>query len=461
MGRAKEVGIKKVLGGNRKSLIKQFLAETGFLCVLSCIISLALVALMLPYFNEFSGKNIGMWQLFTFKRMAILLGILAVLIPLAGFYPAWIMSSYKPAKVLKGYFSHSLSANSLRKGLVVFQFAVSIAFIISTIIIVQQIDFMQDEYLGFDKNKVLIVSMDKVPGRMRNSKTEVFKNSIIGQNGIKAVSAAGAIPGTSGWEGQFAYPEGRSKEEGLMVEFIPVDFDYLKTLGLELVQGRDFIKESEMDEEESLIVNEAAVRSFGWRSNEKALGKKLETSGTQGKVIGVLKDYHQHGLQTEIKPLVLAINRQRSLLAIRYDNISAKDAVADITKSWNEAFKDYTLEYRFMDEILQKQYEKEQKLSSFFELATFLSILIACLGLLGLSIYTAQKRIKEIGVRKVLGASIVNIVAMLSKDFLKLVAIAILIAVPIAWFAMDNWLHDFAFRIGISWQVFAGAGLIA
>ncbi|WP_299364442.1 ABC transporter permease [Winogradskyella sp.] len=459
--RAKEIGVKKVFGSNRKSLIVQFLVETGFLCITAVLGSLVVIILTLPFFNHLTGKNFEINDVFTIERVCILIGILIVLIPLAGFYPAWILASFKPIKVLKGHFSHSVSGNSLRKGLVVFQFVVSIAFIMSTMIINQQMDFMQSKNLGFEKEKIIVLDVDKVPWGLRHSSAEVFKNTLKSNIGITNVSASAAIPGLTGWPSQFAYPEGRTKQEGLIVEYIPVDFEYIETLGIDFVEGRNFIKGSEADAEDALIINEAAVKSFGWDNNESAIGKALATSGKEGKVIGVLKDYHQHGLQNEINPLVLGRADFIRVFAIKYKSLSAKEVIGLITATWNDIYKDYPLEYSFMDEILQRQYEREQKLSSFFKLATFLSILIACLGLLGLSIYTARKRIKEIGIRKVLGASVTNIVFLLSKAFLKLVIIAILIAVPIAWFGMDKWLQDFAFRIDLKWWVFTLAGISA
>ncbi|MEM9679499.1 MAG: ABC transporter permease [Bacteroidota bacterium] len=459
--RAKEIGVKKVFGSNRKNLVVQFLVETGLLCIIAVLGSLAVIVLTLPFFNQLTGKSFEIHDVFTIERILILIGILFTLIPLAGFYPAWVLSSFKPIKVLKGHFSHSVSGNSLRKGLVVFQFVVSIAFIMSTMIINQQMDFMQSKNLGFEQDKIIVLDVDKVPWKLRHSNADVFKNALKSNTGITNVSASAAIPGLTGWASQFAYPEGRTKDEGLIVEYIPVDYEYVETLGIDFVEGRNFIKGSEADAEDALIVNEAAVEAFGWASNENAIGKELATSGKEGKVIGVLKNYHQHGLQNEINPLVLGKANFIRVFAIKYRNLTEKDVVELITTAWNTVYEDYPLEYSFMDEVLQRQYEREQKLSSFFQLATFLSILIACLGLLGLSIYTARKRIKEIGIRKVLGANVINIVALLSKAFLKLVLMAIAIAIPIAWFGMDKWLQDFAFRIDLKWWVFALAGCSA
>ena len=461
MVRAKEIGIKKVFGGNRKSLIIQFLFESGFMCVIACFTSLIIVIIVLPFFNQFTGKSFVILDLFTLKRLSILIGVLLILIPLAGFYPARIMSSFKPIKVLKGSFSHSYTGNSLRKALVVLQFVISITFIVSTIVIHQQMNYMKSTDLGFEKDGIIMLNATRVPWNLRHNSAEVFKNNLKAKTGITDVSASAAIPGLTGWDGQFAYPEGRTKDEGLIVEYIPVDYEYIETLGLEFAEGRNFIHNSKLDFNESFIINETAVEKFGWGNSKSAIGKKLATSGKEGKVIGVLKDYHQHGLQNQIKPIVLSLVNFIRIFAIKYENISGKDAITAITSSWKDTYQGYPFEYRFFDEVIQRQYEREEKSSHFFQLATFLSIVIACLGLLGLSIYTAKKRIKEIGVRKVTGAKVMNIVTLLSRDFLKLVLIAIVISIPIAWYAMSEWLQDFAYRVELNWWVFLLAGLSA
>ena len=459
--RAKEIGIKKVLGSNRKKLVFQFLTETALLCLIATIISCMLMIILLPIFNSFSGEGFYFNELFSQSNILLILAIFALLIPLAGFYPAWVLSSFKPISVLKGRFSHSGSGALLRKGLVIGQFAISIAFIMGTLVIWKQMQFMVNQPLGFDKDKILIVDAEKVPWNIRSQNSGIFENTLLSQPGITDVTASAATPGRSGWIGQFAWAEGNPKQAQLIVEYIPVDENYIKTLGLKLLSGRDFMSGSKMDSSESLIINQAALKLFGWRDAESAIGKKLTTSGKEGNVIGVLKDYHQHGLQEKINPVVLGVDNQVNVFALKYNSITPGKAIKTAQTAWSKAYNGYSMEYSFMDDDFQRQYAKEEKFKSLFSIAAVISILIASMGLLGLAIYSSEKRIKEIGVRKVLGASVSGIVKMLTIDFLKLVIIGVIIALPIAWLIMNKWLEGFATRIVISWWLLLIAGLAA
>ncbi|NII28006.1 FtsX-like permease family protein [Pseudoflavitalea sp. X16] len=455
MERAKEIGIQKVLGNGRGKLVLQFLTEAAVLCTIAAIISILLMVTLLPLFNTFTGKTFTVGSLFTINNLLLLSGIIVVLVPLAGFYPAWVLSAFKPIAVLKGSFAHTTSGALLRKSLVVLQFVISAGFIMCTLIMWQQMKFMQQQDLGFNKSQVVVVDAARVPWVLLHDKMNVFKSEMLRQTGTKNITATYAVPGRTGWDGQFAYPEGKTDEQGLIVEYIAADADYVKTIGLSLIAGRDFMANSQKDEEESFLINETAVKTFGWGSAQNALGKKLSTSGKEGVVVGVLKDYHQHGLQMKITPIVLSPIKSISLFAFRYEGISSSQAVTNLKTAWNNVYKGFPFEYRFMDEDFQRQYSKEDKLRSFFGLAAGLSVIIGCLGLLGLIIYTAQKRVREIGIRKVLGAGVGNLVTLLSVDLLKLVGIAVLLAIPIAWWTMDQWLQNFAYRIHISWWVFA------
>ncbi len=459
--RAREIGIRKVMGSDRGKLIRQFLSEAGLMCMVAAMISCCLLVVLRPWFNEYTGKQFTVNDLFSAGNIAMMAIIVLVLIPLAGFYPAWILSAYQPIKVLKGRFAASASGTALRKALIVTQFTISVGFIICTIVMLKQMSFMQSQTLGFNKDNVLLVNVNKVPWTLRHNKADVFKNELKAENGIRMVTACNAVPGRSGWDGQFAYPEGLTKEQAVTVEYIPVDADYVRTMGMQLATGRDFITGSKTDEEETFLVNEAAVKSFGWSNAATAIGKQLETSGKKGTVIGVLKNYHQHGLQQNIRPVVLGIGSYISFFALRFEGVSAQQATQAVHTAWDHVFKGYPLEYKFMEDDFQRQYRKEEKLGQLFQLAAVLSVVIACMGLLGLAVYTAQKRVKEIGVRKILGAGTAGIVALLSKDFLALVAIAIVIACPLTWWVMTQWLQQFAYRTGISWWIFAFAGLLA
>lgn len=459
--RAKEIGIQKVLGNSRGKLIGQFLTEAAVLCSIAALISLLLMIALLPAFNEFTGKNFTMKELFTPGNGLLLSGIVVVLVPLAGFYPAWVLSSFKPISVLKGRFSNTTAGTLLRKSLIVLQFVISAGFIMCTLIMYQQMRYMQKQELGFDKDQVLVVDLVKVPWTLRHDKMEVFKAEMLRQKGIKNISATFAVPGRYGWDGQFAYPEGRPPDQGVTVEYVAADADYIKTIGIKLIAGRDFIPNSEKDQNESFVINETAARVLGWGTPQNALGKKLSTSGKDGLVVGVVKDYHMHGLQTRINPIVLSPIRSIGLFAARYEGITPAQAVENAKAAWETTYKGYPMEYRFMDEELQRQYAKEDKLRQFFGLAAGLSILIGCLGLLGLVIYTAQKRVREIGIRKVLGATVSGIVTLLSVDLLKLVGIAIVLAIPLAWWAMHTWLQNFAYRVQINAWVFVLSAVLA
>lgn len=458
--RAKEIGVKKVLGIAKGSLIIQFLFETALMCLAALIISMVTISFLVPLFNQFTGKDVSLPDLFSISNLLLMFIIVTAVIPLAGFYPAWVLSSFRPIRVLKGSFAHTSSGEWLRKGLVIFQFAISVTFIVSTFIILKQMRFMDQQDLGFDKERVLLVTTDKVPRRLVFSNAQVYKNEVLRMPGIITVTACAAVPGRIGWDSQYAIPEGRSKEQASIVEYIPVDDDYVKTLGFKFASGRDFIKGDVSDQKNNLIINESAATAFGWNS-ANAIGKRLATSGKDGIVIGVLKNYHQHGLQETIKPVVLGEDSYASMFAIRYHGSDPTQPINAVKDTWKRIFPGYQVDYKFMDADFQAQYQKDEQFKILFELAAALSILIASLGLLGLAIFSAQKRIKEIGIRKVLGASIFNITVMLSSDFIKLIIISIILATPVAWFSMNNWLQNYAYRTNIPWWLFPLAGLVA
>ena len=459
--RAREIGVKKVLGAGRRSLILQFLGESAWLCVLASLISIGILLLLLPAFNGLTGKNFTASGLFTVGNMILLLVILCLVIPVSGLYPAWVLSSFQPVRVLKGRFAHSGSGNFLRQALVVTQFTISLGFILGTVVIWKQLSFMQHESLGFDKDKVVLIDAGRVPGNLAGDNWKAYRASLLAMPGVTHVAACWAVPGRNGWNGQFAYPEGRTKDQGSIVEYIPVDADYLKTLGLNLAAGRDFFPDSKEDQANNLIINESAMKTFGWRSPAQAIGKKLSTSGKEGVVIGVLRDYHQHSLREAIGPVVLGIGDAVELIAVRYDGRNPREWISRAGAAWNRFFHGYAFEYRFMDEDFQTQYKKDANFETFFGIAAGLSIAIACLGLLGLAAYSTRMRLKEIGVRKVLGASVFQITRLLSTDTVRLVVIAVLIASPIAWISMEQWLRQFAYKTGIAWWVFPLAAFVA
>ncbi len=460
MDRAREIGVQKVLGNVRRRLIGQFLTESGLLCSIALMICLALLVVLLPFFNEVTGKIFSLNLLFTPGNLLLMLGVLLLLIPLAGFYPALVLSAYEPIQVLKGKFSRSLSGTVLRKVLVTFQILLSVGFIVSILVIWKQVNFMRNQDLGFEKQNILLVDMENLPWVLRHQQAGAAKNALLSIPGVTHVSSANAVPGRSGWDGQFAYAEGMAKDQGVSIEFIPADADYIKTIGLSIVAGRDFVKGSEADVKGGLIINETAVRVFGWGDAQKAIGKKLSTSGIDGQVVGVVNDYHQHGLQRKIGGIVLSPIDYINLLAIRYTGNQPRQLEGLVQKALHPFFDGYTLEINWMNEYFDQQYRNEERLSKHIEIAAIVSLFICCLGLLGISVYAAQQKAKEISIRKVLGASATGIVLFLSKELIILTLVAMLIAIPVSWWAMQQWLESFAYHVQMSWWLFAIAGLM-
>ena len=458
MDRAREIGVQKLLGNVRSRLIGQFLMETGLLCVFALIISLLLMISLLPAFNDIADKNFTLPLLLAPANLLIILGVLVVLIPLAGFYPALVLSGYEPIQVLKGKFSHSVSGTLLRKVLVTFQIVLSVSFMISILVIWKQISFMRQQDLGFEKENIMLVDLQKLPWGLRHQQATAAKNALLSISGVTHVTSSNAVPGVSGWDGQFAYPEGMQKDKGVSIEFIPADADYIKTIGLSIVAGRDFIKGNEADVKGGFIINESAARVFGWGSAQNAIGKKLSTSGIEGTVVGVVKDYHQHGLQRKIGGLVLSPVEYINFFAIRYNGQNFKGLSTQVQQALNPFYGGYTMENRWMNEFFEQQYNREEKFRQHIGIAAIVSVIICCLGLLGLSVYTARQKSKEVSIRKVLGASVSGLVVYLSRELLLLSLVAMTIAIPLTWWVMQQWLTNFAYRTPMNWWLFAMAG---
>ncbi|RRA99781.1 ABC transporter permease [Larkinella rosea] len=457
--RAKEVGVRKAIGAAYTALLGQFLGESLLLAFLAGLLAVLVMHLTLPFLNELTGKTISPVILSQPVTVLIGVGFLALTGLLAGWYPALLLARFRPVDTLKGQIVTAKGA-WMRRGLVVFQFSISLILIISTIVVVRQLRFMQSQNLGFNKERVLSIELRKLPRMDFINNYESLKQQVASLPNVKSVTGVSALPGRDGWNGQIVYPEGRPHDQTLSMEVIPVDHDYVKTLGLTLRAGRDYSKRFAMDAKQGVLLNEAACRAIGWKP-EEAIGKRVQSSGLEdGRVVGVIADFHQHGLQQKIKPILTFITPAYTYryLSLRLGTGDLRTSVAEVERFWQKRFPGYDFDYYFLDEDFNRQYKTEQQLSTLFGLFAGLAILIACLGLFALTTYTAERRTKEIGVRKVLGASVANIVRLLSKDFLQLVIIAILLASPIAWYAMNDWLADFAYRISVDWWVFALAG---
>jgi len=456
--RSSEVGIRKVLGAEKKSLISQFLGESLLMSCIGFFIALGLTKLLLPAFSQISGKNLildlseNIPMVIGFFSLSLLTGLLA------GIYPAFYLSSFQPVKVLKGKFSNSLSAVALRKGLVIFQFVISAVLIIASVVISSQMRFLRSTDLGFAKDQQIIIPLR---GPHAKSTYTALKNEINKNQQVYSVGASSFYPGISNPTDMLAYKEGQSVQDAKGIKTNYIDETFLQTLDIKPVAGRLFSSEFPADTTNAIIINEVAANQIGFTSPENAIGKKIyfdfRKLHLSYHIVGVVKDFHFEDLHVAITPFSFLLNSQPqyNYLIVHARGNKMASLLKAIEKSWAGLSPGEPFEYNFLDENFQKNYESENKLSAMVTYFTIVAILISCLGLFGLATFSAEQRTREIGIRKVLGASVGSIVELLSRDFLKLVLIGILIACPLAWWAMHHWLQDFAYRIPISWTVFA------
>jgi putative ABC transport system permease protein len=452
--RAKEIGIRKVVGAVRFALIRQFIGEALLIVAIAIVISLTIAVLVLPQFNQLTRKEI----LMPFNDAGFWLSITALLLItgfISGSYPALYLSSFKPVRVLKGSLKFSGNALWFRKGLVVFQFMLSIMLIIGTIVVTKQVNYIQTMNLGYDRENLIYLPLegDLTP------KYELFKNKVLNMPGVKDITRITTEPtqienGTGGvqWDG---------KDPNADIDFTQsaVGYDFIKTMRLRLIQGRDFSKDFPTDSV-GYLINESALKIIGYKD---PVGKPLTFWQRKGTIIGVLKDFHFNSLHTQINPLILRLgeNIEWGSALVRTEPGKTRQALASLEKVCGELNPKFPFTYKFSDEEYQKLYKSEQVVSQLANYFAFLAIFISCLGLLGLVIFTAEQRTKEFGIRKVLGASPASLFNLLSKEFLLLVLIAMVIASPLAWIAMNNWLQNYVYRINISWWMFVIAGSAA
>lgn len=459
--RAKEIGIRKTVGAERKEIITQFLSESVLVSWMAMLIALALTWLILPALNELSGQELSLSSL---MQPGIILSL--ILIPfvvgiISGIYPALFMSSFQPVKVLKGLLKIGGGNISFRKVLVTAQFAISIILIISTVIVFKQLDYMQKKALGFDRNHIVTISYDNG----LDNQFDAFRTELLTSANIKNVARSSRIP-----TGRLLDAMGTKINRGdslvpltTDIKFVTVDHEFLDAYGVKLVAGRNFSKEFGTDTS-AFLINEAAIAALGLKTKEEVIGKDIAYGNREGKIIGVINDFHFESLHQKIVPLILYIPRSMN----SFSNITVKVAgnnidggLEKIENTWKKFLPESAYQYTFLDENFDRLYNSEKKQQTIFIIFSCIAIFIACLGLFGLSAFAITQRIKEIGIRKVLGASISSIVQLLSKDFLRLVVLAAIIAFPIAWYAMNNWLEDFAYRTNISWWIFLLAGLLS
>jgi putative ABC transport system permease protein len=466
--RAKEIGVRKVVGAGRRQLIFQFISETVLLSVFSVIISVAITFLVVPILNRFTGKTIE-FNPFTNPVLGLLILAAGIVIGiLAGVYPALVLSGFQPVKVLKDMkLTGGGKAPWLRQALVVVQFALSALLIVSAIIVYQQTKYLNDKDLGFNKDQIVYFQVrDDVEKNL-----ETFKSEMKRSPNIIAVTSGYGLPGDQFAGDGVSIPTKEGDQEHQANVFIG-DHDYVKALSLRIIAGRDFSKDMATDVREAFIINEAAVKELGFGTPEKAIGQSMSWDEWEpvdslhpvkkGKVIGVVQDFHYKSLHEKVTASVIQIYPQVTFkIAAKLKTADIKNTLAYINKLWNKFSPGYPLDYQFMDETYGKMYNSEEKLASLLWIFTLMAIFVGCMGLFGLAAFNAEQRVKEIGIRKVLGASVGAIITMLSKNFLKPVFIAFLLAFPVAWWAMNKWLEDFPYRVTISWWIFVLAGLVA
>ena len=458
--RAKEVGIRKVLGTEKKTLVQQFLLESILTVIIALIIGIGIAALVLPLFNDVSAKSFSAKDFVSGRIVLFILLVPFVVGVLAGIYPAFFLSRFKPVTVLKGSSVGIFKKSNLRSVLVVFQFATSIILIIGTVVVYRQLQYIQNKNLGFNKEQVLIINGT---GALQNN-AEVFKNEVRNLPGVTSASFTGYLPVSSSArsDNSFSKSAVMDSKTGVNMQRWTVDYDYINTLGMQMIQGRNFSKEFGSDSS-GVIVNETAAKLLGFSS---PLGEKIYTYNNRNEpiaynIIGVVKNFHFESLRQNIGPLCMMLGDARFLTSFKVSTSNIQALVKQIESKWKVMAPGMPFSYRFLDDSFDEMYRSEQRVGKIAITFAVLAILIACLGLFGLVTYAAERRIKEIGIRKVLGATISNIIGMLSKDFLLLVVIAAVISFPIAWWGMNQWLQDFAYRIDISWWIFIIAGLMA
>jgi putative ABC transport system permease protein len=453
--RAREVGLRKVVGSNRGSIILQFLSESIAFTLISLVISICVLAVLLPKFNTLAGKAFDLHVLYSPVFIATLVGITFIVGFIGGSYPAFFLSRFSPVTVLKGEITQGSAGSMFRKILVVIQFTISVIMIVCTMVVFKQLNYMKNMDQGFDQQNVISLQLDQV---MRN-KFPVFKQALLENRDILSVTSTNTPIG----EGSGKVIFNVETDQGMSqrgVNFAIVEYDFIKTLGIRIAEGRDFRQDMPSDTLNSVIVNETFVDRMGW---EDPIGKKVELGDSntlRASVVGVMNDYHQTGMYNEIESLLLVYRELNNVVYIRLSGDRTRETLQFIETTWKEFFPDQPYTYTYLADRFNRQFDADEKRGLIFTLFTLLAIFIACLGLFGLASYMVEHRTKEIGIRKVFGANEGMILRLISKDFLLLVIIGIIAAVPIAYYFMSNWLENYVYRIQIGVSVIALAALM-
>lgn len=457
--RAREVGVRKVMGSQKKELIGQFLLESILLFSIALVFALLIGYAALPLFNTLSGKNLNLQfsNIASFLPQLLLFGLIIGV--LAGSYPAFFLSSFKPISVLKGHVTTKKGGISLRSGLVVVQFFISITLIIGTTVVYKQLKYIQNKKLGYNKDQVLVIQDAWALGNNLNS----FKQELLRDPRVASISSSSYVPAGPSYNNNYmVYPDDKNTQLFKTLRY-DVDANYIPTLGMEMASGRNFSKDFGNDST-GVILNETAAAMLGWQND--ALGHTITNTNNEGnkgtfRVIGVVKDFHFKSMHEKITPLVMVLGKDTGTMIVKMQAKNVNELLATMKSQWNTFKPEVPFSYTFLDERFNNTYQAEQKTGQILGVFSGLTIFIACLGLFGLATFTAQQRTKEIGVRKVLGASVGSIVLLLSSEFLKLVGIGLVIASPAAWFIMTAWLQDFEYKITMEWSIFGIAGLLA
>ncbi|HLF35994.1 MAG TPA: ABC transporter permease [Cyclobacteriaceae bacterium] len=456
VNRSREIGLRKVIGALRSQLVRQFLGESVFVAFLSLLLALALVYLLLPVFGRLIERPLGLNPFENKFLLPGLFALVAVVGLFSGSYPALFMSSMSPIQVLKGKADAKLSGLRIQRWLIVGQFAVSILLIISSLTIWRQLRFMQDKEPGYNKDNIVTV---RIRDWSLRSKYETMRNEWLQDPDIIAVTASTALPTNITSSTIINDDPGGSREDDLAIYECGADYDFLNVFGIELAAGRNLSPDIASDSLTDYLINEAAAKALGW-TPEEAIGKQFKEYGKDYTIIGVVRDFHMHSMHLPIQPLRIGWEKYwATYLSFKIRPGHIPESIAYMEKILRK-YSPYPFEYEFLEDNYNQLYKSEMKLGEIFGFFTILSILIASMGLFGLAAFTAGQRTKEIGIRKVMGASVKNIVILLSRDFLGLITLSFIITIPIAWYLMNKWLQDFAYRIDMEWWMFGIAGLL-
>ena len=462
--RAREVGVRKAMGARRLQLIRQFMGESFLFTLIATVCAFLLAQIALPFFNDFADKELTLAPFLTSSKLGLLIGFVVLTSLLTGLYPAFVLSNFNPIRVLKSYLLPNSGRAYVRRGLVVVQFVISIVMLVATLVVMNQLRYIRHKDLGYQREQVLSLNP---PPQASESQRSAFQNELRRLASVQDMTQVSLLPGTGLSLNKLSPQSISGLQDDVAIGQLFVDSRFPAVFGVKVAEGRFFQKDNTADRT-NYVVNQTAMKKYGWKLGQTIgyMSYEYNADGSyaevpvNGQLIGVVQDFNQMDLKSSIMPMML-VNKPWGQLALKLQGTDLAATVPVLKKTWEKQFPNYPFEYTFLDEAFAKTYRREIQTSRIFGLFAGLSIFISCLGLLGLVAFTAEQRTKEIGIRKVMGASVSSIVTLLSKDFLKLVMIALLLAAPIAWYGMDAWLHDFAYRIDVPLWAFGLAGGLA